>query len=346
MPHLPVVVWGFSDKDLGTFPQGSPIEDGNLSSSSFPFNWPKGNTKGSQKWNEKPEVNVNVFRFLGKFDVGYSGGPVCYSVDYTVVGVFTAKDNDNGYVIPIETILGKFEQLKVTDFSPSMVNMFSYLQKAMNSYNKGDYNETLRLLEVVLQDPNYVGPMFFEGIVLGNLGKNKEAIEWFDRVLSIKPNDINTLGVKGFALSRLGKYDEAIECFDKVLAIDPNNNHALNSKGEVLGNLGKYEEAIEYFDKVLAIDPIFISALINKAKALASLEKYTDAIEYFDKVLAIDPNNVAALNNKGEVFRKLKKYEVAITYYDKVLAIDPNNIQVLFGKANALYNLGKYEKKL
>ena len=29
------------------------------------------NAKGSQKWIEKPEIKVCVFRFSGKFDIGF-----------------------------------------------------------------------------------------------------------------------------------------------------------------------------------------------------------------------------------------------------------------------------------
>ena len=57
------------------------------------------------------------------------------------------------------------------------------------------------------------------------------------------------------SLNGVGKFKESITYFDKVLAIDPNNVLALNEKGNALGGLGNYKEAIAYYDKALAVDP-------------------------------------------------------------------------------------------
>jgi len=97
MPELPVNVWGFSAKKLEVFPEGSPGQNGKLSDEYFPFSWKEDNIKGKEfyqnKWNKKPKINVNVFGYNGKFDLGFSGAPVCYDGDKKVVGIFIAKEN-------------------------------------------------------------------------------------------------------------------------------------------------------------------------------------------------------------------------------------------------------------
>jgi tetratricopeptide (TPR) repeat protein len=42
---------------------------------------------------------------------------------------------------------------------------------------------------------------------------------------------------KAAAFAELGKYDEAIECFDKALSIDPNYIMALDNKKTVASKL-------------------------------------------------------------------------------------------------------------
>ena len=205
MPRLDVIVWGFSSKDLPRFPKGSPIEDGKLSSSPFLFNWPEENIRGPKEYNKKPEVNVHVFKFPGKIDVGYSGSPVCYSVDNVIVGLLTAKDDINGYVIPIQTLLEKFKDEKQIAKPAKTVNMEDYINKGNESFDKGDYDEAIKNYDEVLNNPNYV-------IALGN---------------------------KGAALDVLERHEEAIEWYDKALAIDPNNDHTLNNKRESLARLRK-----------------------------------------------------------------------------------------------------------
>ncbi len=67
--------------------------------------------------------------------------------------------------------------------------------------------------------------------------------------------EIPALIEKGTRHLEDAKYDEAIECFDRVLSLDPKNTHAWNQKGVALRSLGRYDEAIECFNKALEIVP-------------------------------------------------------------------------------------------
>ena len=67
--------------------------------------------------------------------------------------------------------------------------------------------------------------------------------------------EIPALIEKGTRLLEDTKYDEALECFDRVISLDPKNTHAWNQKGVALRSLGRYDEAIECFNKALEIVP-------------------------------------------------------------------------------------------
>jgi len=69
-------------------------------------------------------------------------------------------------------------------------------------------------------------------------------------VLEIQANHMNALINQGVELGRLEKNEEAIACYDKALEIYPNHMNALFSKGVALGGLEKNEEAIACYDKV------------------------------------------------------------------------------------------------
>ena len=68
-------------------------------------------------------------------------------------------------------------------------------------------------------------------------------------------DEIHNLIEKGTRLLEDAKYDEALECFDKVLSLNQKNTHAWNQKGVALRSLGRYDEAIECFNKALEIVP-------------------------------------------------------------------------------------------
>jgi CheY-like chemotaxis protein len=112
---IPVVVTGFPLQDLFHFPDGKE-EKGTLTNIPRRFRWENlelivadGGEDKKKKWKVKPEVNVDVYAFNGKFHVGFSGAPVCHEHDWKVVGMFEAKDDNQGYIIPVEVVIEKFE---------------------------------------------------------------------------------------------------------------------------------------------------------------------------------------------------------------------------------------------
>ena len=55
------------------------------------------------------------------------------------------------------------------------------------------------------------------------MGKLEEERECLTKTLPINPTDIRSMTIKGLSLYALGKDQEAIEYYDKVLAVDSNN---------------------------------------------------------------------------------------------------------------------------
>ncbi len=60
---------------------------------------------------------------------------------------------------------------------------------------------------------------------------------------------------RGDHLLENGKYEEALEYFEKALSLDPDNPNIWNKKGVALRSMGRYGEAIECFNKSLEILP-------------------------------------------------------------------------------------------
>jgi hypothetical protein len=93
---MPAVVRGFPLEDLYHHPDGKD-ESGTVSDVIVRFLWDEEEVQERRKeWNVKPKVNVQVFNFSGKFDLGFSGAPVCYEHGLQVVGMFEAKDANKG----------------------------------------------------------------------------------------------------------------------------------------------------------------------------------------------------------------------------------------------------------
>ena len=57
-------------------------------------------------------------------------------------------------------------------------------------------------------------------------GEYQNAINSFDKAISLKQNDPVLWNLKGIALRSLGRYNEAIECFNRSLEIDPRDKNS------------------------------------------------------------------------------------------------------------------------
>ena len=86
---------------------------------------------------------------------------------------------------------------------------------------------------------------------LCNQTRYKEAIEWYDKFLHIKPNDAIALMNKGLALDNMQKFKEAIELYDKALEIEPDSAEAWYCKGLSIDKLHGANKFGKIFSKVL-----------------------------------------------------------------------------------------------
>lgn len=69
------------------------------------------------------------------------------------------------------------------------------------------------------------------------LNRFKEAVECYDKALSLEPDNEVFLSNKGVAFMELNHFEEAVLCFRKVLIINPNNGDAQILIDECLENL-------------------------------------------------------------------------------------------------------------
>jgi len=213
-------------------------------------------------------------------------------------------------------------------------------------YPFSEYMDTIKLHDAVAADATQINPLIYKGLALYNQSNFTEALQYFDKALSIDPRNAEALNDKADALRKLGNNTEALKYYDKALDIDPKNPDALNDKGVAFENLGNNTEALKYYDKALDIDSRYIDSMNNKGIVSLNLKNYTKALKYFDEALGIDPNSLLALSNKGLALTDLGNYEEATKYYDRVLDIDPKNPDALDNKGNVLRKLGNNAEAL
>ena len=219
------------------------------------------------------------------------------------------------------------------------------LQNLVNLYTQGQYQEVLnkgsKLLE---QFPNSINLYNIIGATNKSLDKLSEAIEAYNKALSIKPDIADVHNNIGNALKSLGRLDEAMEAYKKALSIEPDFVETHSNRGNVLREQGKLEEAIEAYNKALSIKPDFTDAYNNMGIALKQQGRLEEAIEAYNKALSIKPNYAEAYNNLGIALKQQGKLEEAIEAYNKALSIKPNYAEAYNNIGYAFKDQGKLEE--
>lgn len=88
-----------------------------------------------------------------------------------------------------------------------------------------------------------------EGVALGNLWQNEEALKACEKATEINPKDPEAWNNKGIILSILGRFEEALKAFKEAIKINPTNPDVWSSKGATLADLGRFDEAFKACEK-------------------------------------------------------------------------------------------------
>ena len=159
------------------------------------------------------------------------------------------------------------------------------------------------------------------------------------------PNSVNLYNIIGVTDKELGNLDEAIDAYNKALSIRPNIAEIYNNIGIILKDQGKLEEAIDAYNKALSIKPDYAEAYNNKGYALKDQVKLEESIDAFSKALSIKPDYAEAYNNMGITLKYQGKLEEAIDAFSKALSIKPDYAEAYINTANILkIYTPKYER--
>jgi tetratricopeptide (TPR) repeat protein len=173
-------------------------------------------------------------------------------------------------------------------------------------FNIGEYKKSHNMLHALSRShPSNKKVWNNLGVTIARLGKDTEALEFYDRALEIDSAYGSAWFNKGKALFRLGMKKKALECFRKATKYSPENKSAWNNLGVTLRQLKRYKESIKCYNKALKIYSEYPWAWHNKGVALMELKRYKQAMQCFDRALQIDSNYEPAKMSKKELMRKL-----------------------------------------
>ncbi len=159
-----------------------------------------------------------------------------------------------------------------------------------------------------------VGPGLVEannllGIAYDRIGRHKQAVEAYNRALTIAPKDPNVIANLGYSLYLADDYAGALKRLKQAAKLSPGQPVIYNNLGIVLASTSRYEEAYKYF----AIASNEYDAHLKLASILEDQHRDRDAVKHYEAALAMQPGASAILERLVALYERTGERDKADT---------------------------------
>src|SRR5215475_7722206 len=221
--------------------------------------------------------------------------------------------------------MAETEDAQLQAQKPAAAALQAKLNQGMALHRQGKLADAERCYgEVLHRQPNHFGAMHLLGVIFGQTGRTKRAVELIKRAVWLNPKIAEAHNNLGNALRGLKRYEEALASYDKAIVLKQDYANAHNNRGNALRDLKRPEEALASYDRAIALKPDYPEAHSNRGAALRDLKRPEDALASYDRAIALKPDYANAHNNRGNVLKGLKRLAEAVASYDKALALKPD----------------------
>jgi tetratricopeptide (TPR) repeat protein len=184
------------------------------------------------------------------------------------------------------------------------------------------------------------------GAALFKEGKFEEAIDHYNKAISIKPDIALIYYNRGNAYAKLGQNQRAMEDFNEAIHRKPDYAEAYYNRGTIYGKLGQYPLAIEDYNQAIHIKPDYTDAYYNRGNSQVNLGRYSLAIADYGHAIGRNPNDAEAYYNRGTIYFELGQYQNAIDDYSKAINLKQDYANAYNNRGLAYYKFGRYQRAI
>ena len=204
--------------------------------------------------------------------------------------------------------------------------------KAKILIETGHLKESIKILTEILDDTRDVSKLIDFSKALIEYGYQTEAkklvYDFHEKHDKIFTNyDIGTI------FNNIGLFDDAINYFERVLSVKPNDYDALVAISESYHNNGNYQKSNQYIEKALKISPSDSYLFVLKGDNFFYDGNISDAIVSYLTATKLTPNYDYAYESLGYCYLRLNDFSTAREYFDEAIRIDPNYPDYYYGKS-------------
>lgn len=185
--------------------------------------------------------------------------------------------------------------------------LFYALLAALYHEKKEDLTAISLLEAAVSIYPDNTQLFFDYGLMLDKNGMEEQAINKMMKVLELQPDHAEALNFIGYTWADNNiRLKEALEYIEKAIALKPDNGYIVDSLGWVFYRLGDFQRAVKELNRSLELEPADPHIHDHLGDAYRALGKETAALEQYRKALNMfdDEKKKAAVQKKIDALEK------------------------------------------
>jgi tetratricopeptide (TPR) repeat protein len=176
---------------------------------------------------------------------------------------------------------------------------------------------------------NYAEAWSGLGDVCESRNNSREALENYERALSLKPDLLYTLLNAGRCADKLSLASKSEAFYRQAMQADPQSPEAANGLGLALAKQGQPQAASQLFQKAITLKRDYADAINNLGVLYVQETKINDAIAAFEYGIRVAPDEDILYLNLGRTYTRMGNVEKARQVMHELLDRKPGNSTAL-----------------
>jgi GT2 family glycosyltransferase/radical SAM superfamily enzyme YgiQ (UPF0313 family)/tetratricopeptide (TPR) repeat protein len=206
-----------------------------------------------------------------------------------------------------------------------------------------EYQKIRGLLDDVEKWPSDIGILEWVGSVCEILGCEQEAIQFWEKLLTIGDHPNARLGLARATLKN-GNHDDAQRHLDVLKNVFTPRVEAWSLQGVLSMQRQEYSEAKYEFEQALAFESANKKALMGLGMACLGLDQIAEAWSIFEKIVYADPDNFEAIRCLMQAGTALQKWESLARHLVRFIERNPADCNVRFALAGVQFRAGQSDQ--
>ena len=175
-------------------------------------------------------------------------------------------------------------------------------------------------------------------------GYPERALPYLEEAVRARPENWKALIAAARIEQELGRHKDAVTTFNRVLGVRPGYAPAIEGAGESLLKLGDRAGAKSAFERAVSVDPQYADAWNQLGILAGEANDLRAARRHFEKAIAARRDHTGAINNLGVLFAKLGQANDSIAAFRYGISVDPDDEQLYMNLARIYVTTGQRDQ--